>query len=178
MMARKVMGALVAGALGTSPALADGYESSVVQQLEAEGFRSISTERTWLGRTRITAESGLGQREIVINPNNGEVLRDLWLGERRDGGLVDAGSAAGGSEAAAATSAGGVGGNVGDNGDASADRDDRDRDDDRSRRDGRHRGDDDGRDRDRSDSGRDGGRDGGGDGGGGSGGDNGGGSND
>jgi hypothetical protein len=81
MMARKVMGALVAGAMGTTPVMADVYERTIVEQLEAEGYRSISTERTWLGRMRIVAENGDGQREIVINPNNGEVLRDLWLAE-------------------------------------------------------------------------------------------------
>jgi hypothetical protein len=108
MMARKVMGALVAGAMGTTPVLADVYESNVVQQLEAEGFRSISTERTWLGRMRIVAESGDGQREIIINPNNGEVLRDLWLVERRGNegnvqGEVVAGTGSGQGAAVAAS---------------------------------------------------------------------------
>ena len=40
MMARKVMGALVAGAMGTTPVLADVYERTIVEQLEAEGFRT------------------------------------------------------------------------------------------------------------------------------------------
>lgn len=75
------MGALVVGAMGTTPVMADVYERTIVEQLEAEGYSSISTERTWLGRMRIVAENGQGQREIVINPNNGEVLRDLWLAE-------------------------------------------------------------------------------------------------
>ena len=92
MMARKVMGALVAGAMGATPALADVYERTIVEQLQSEGFRSISTERTWLGRMRIVAENGDGQREIVINPNNGEVLRDLWMA---DGGSLDAGGGSG-----------------------------------------------------------------------------------
>ena len=80
------MGALVASAMGTSPVMADVYERTIVEQLQAEGFSSISTERTWLGRMRIVAENEQGQREIVINPNNGEVLRDLWMAEGGDPG--------------------------------------------------------------------------------------------
>lgn len=133
MMARKVMGALVAGALGTTPVLADVYESNVVQQLEAEGFRSISTERTWLGRMRIVAESGDGQREIIINPNNGEVLRDLWLVERRGGeGNVQGEAVAGaGSGQGAAIAASGKDVDE-DNGGKSGKSDDRNDDRDRS----------------------------------------------
>ena len=69
MMARTVMVAMVAGAVGIGPALAQGYDTAIVQQLQEEGFRSISTERTWLGRVRIVAEAADGRREIVINPN-------------------------------------------------------------------------------------------------------------
>lgn len=135
MMARKVMGALVAGAMGTTPVLADVYESNVVQQLEAEGFSSISTERTWLGRMRIVAESGSGQREIIINPNNGEVLRDLWLVER--GGDKDPGQAqvAAGADAGqgTVTASAGKGQDVDDRGKSDDRNDDRDRDRSKSR---------------------------------------------
>ena len=86
MMARIVMGALVVGALGGSPALAEGYAESIVRQLEAQGFTRIETEQTWLGRTRIVAEGAQGQREIIVNPNTGEILRDLWLAQN-DGGV-------------------------------------------------------------------------------------------
>lgn len=79
MMARKVMGALVMGALGAGPALADSVSDNIVAQLETQGFRNVSTERTWLGRTRIIAEGEAGQREIVVNPNNGEILRDMFV---------------------------------------------------------------------------------------------------
>lgn len=122
MMARKVMGALVAGAMGTTPVLADVYERTIVEQLEAEGFRSISTERTWLGRMRIVAENGEGQREIVINPNNGEVLRDLWMAEGGDtgggggNGLGDMSSVerdSGGAASSSSESSGGSGGGQG-----------------------------------------------------------------
>lgn len=89
------MGALVVGAMGTTPVMADVYERTIVEQLEAEGYSSISTERTWLGRMRIIAENDRGQREIVINPNNGEVLRDLWMAE--SGGQGAAGGSGNGS---------------------------------------------------------------------------------
>ncbi len=90
MMARIVMGALVVGALGGSPALAEGYADSIVRQLEAQGFTRIETEQTWLGRTRIVAEGSQGQREIIVNPNTGEILRDLWLAQNGGGvgGLI------------------------------------------------------------------------------------------
>ena len=82
MMARKVMGALVMGALGAGPALADSVSDNIVAQLETQGCRNVSTERTGLGRTRIIAEGEAGQREIVVNPNNGEILRDMFVEAR------------------------------------------------------------------------------------------------
>ena len=93
MMARIMMGALVVGALGGGPALAEGFADSIVRQLEAQGFSRIETEQTWLGRTRIVAEGAQGQREIIVNPNTGEILRDLWLAQNDGGigGLIAAG---------------------------------------------------------------------------------------
>ena len=46
-----------------------------------QSFTRIETEQTWLGRTRIVAEGSQGQREIIVNPNTGEILRDLPSGE-------------------------------------------------------------------------------------------------
>ncbi|MEZ5754960.1 MAG: hypothetical protein R3D90_09415 [Paracoccaceae bacterium] len=87
MMARKVMGALVMGALGAGPALAESVSDNIVAQLETQGYKSVSTERTWLGRTRIIAEGAAGQREIVVNPNNGEILRDMFVEARGSSGM-------------------------------------------------------------------------------------------
>lgn len=105
MMARKIMATVVAGAIGIGPALAEGYEATVLQKLERQGFRDISTERTWLGRTRIVAENSEGQREIIMNPNNGEILRDLWLvrdgGDNSDGQASAVATAGSGSEGTA-----------------------------------------------------------------------------
>lgn len=104
MMGRKVMGALVAGAMGATPAFADVYAANIVEQLQAEGFTTISRERTWLGRTRIVAEGEQGQREIIVNPNNGEILRDLWLTENRDNSGERSGQGAAGTASAATAS--------------------------------------------------------------------------
>jgi hypothetical protein len=51
-------------------------EADVVRQLEALGYNDIRISRTFLGRVRITAKGPLGEREIILNPSNGAVLRD------------------------------------------------------------------------------------------------------
>lgn len=93
-MTRKVMGALVAGLLGSAPAFADTIADTIVNELKSQGFDAVSTERTWLGRTRIVASGSAGEREIIVNPNTGEILRDLWLvkNEDRSGGLLGDGT--------------------------------------------------------------------------------------
>ena len=64
---------LVAGA-----AFAAGYADDVVAQLTRQGFYNIAVDTTWLGRVRIMADRGDGQREIILNPRTGEILRDSW----------------------------------------------------------------------------------------------------
>jgi hypothetical protein len=64
--------------LTASPALAADPVTDIVAQLKRQGFERISTARTLLGRVRIVAERSDGQREIIVNPNTGEILRDLW----------------------------------------------------------------------------------------------------
>ena len=78
MKRRDFLSGLVAGAALAGPALAQDYVDRVIAQLRAQGFREIGQERTFLGRIRITAARSDGTREIIINPNNGEILRDLW----------------------------------------------------------------------------------------------------
>jgi hypothetical protein len=53
------------------------------------GFNSIKQERTLLGRVRIIASRSDGRREIIINPSNGEILRDLWMPSRGEKGTAD-----------------------------------------------------------------------------------------
>jgi hypothetical protein len=78
MKRRDFMSGLVATAILAGPALAQDYVASVISQLERLGFGTIRQERTLLGRVRIIGTRGDGRREIIINPNNGEILRDLW----------------------------------------------------------------------------------------------------
>lgn len=72
-------------ALTALPSFAATFVEQVVSQLRAQGFEAIEVERTLLGRTRIAAVSADGSREIVLNPNTGEILRDLWLTQSADG---------------------------------------------------------------------------------------------
>lgn len=65
-------------AILASPLAAQSVQDHVVQQLQAQGFLKIKIERTFLGRIRIEAYSDRFERELVINPNTGEILRDYW----------------------------------------------------------------------------------------------------
>lgn len=59
-------------------ALSASFADAIVAQLTAQGFRNISVQTTWLGRVQILALRTDGQREIILNPRTGEILRDLW----------------------------------------------------------------------------------------------------
>jgi len=61
-----------------SPGYAQDLTAHIVDQLTEQGFDVVVQERTMLGRVRISAERDGGRREIVLNPNTGEILRDLW----------------------------------------------------------------------------------------------------
>ena len=60
---------------------AQTVEQSIADQLSAQGYQNISVTRTWLGRVRIEASADGVQREIVVNPRTGEILRDISLSE-------------------------------------------------------------------------------------------------
>jgi hypothetical protein len=78
MKRRDFVSGLVAAAILSGPVLAQDYVASVISQLERMGFRIVRQERTLLGRVRIVGTRGDGRREIIINPNSGEILRDFW----------------------------------------------------------------------------------------------------
>ncbi|WP_422050368.1 hypothetical protein [Shimia sp.] len=65
-------------ALGATPALAEQRVDSITRQLQSQGYTNIEVKRTWLGRVRIEAYRGTLEREIVVNPRTGEILRDYW----------------------------------------------------------------------------------------------------
>ena len=75
MKQRHIWATAIAMALA-SPAYANPHVDRIISQLQAEGFQSFETERTWLGRIRIEAEKGNLEREIVLNRSTGEILRD------------------------------------------------------------------------------------------------------
>ena len=156
-------------ALQSSGVFAQGFEDAVIAQLRAEGYARITMTTTLLGRVRITAEGEKGQREIVLNPRTGEVLRDVWfVAEARSGSgsggkssgnasgqSTSGNSGSGGNSSGGSGSSGSSGGSGGgssssgsdddhggdDNDDRDDDRDDDDKDDDGGK--GRGRGGDD-----------------------------------
>lgn len=61
----------IAGAGAATPG-----QDMVTASLGEQGFEVTLVHWTWLGRIRIIAVSADIRREIVINPNTGEILRD------------------------------------------------------------------------------------------------------
>ena len=78
-------------------ARADAPVDRILRDLKRLGYATVSVERTLLRRTRILAQSDEAQREIIVNPNTGEILRDLWIpldkasSSGTSGGLLDDG---------------------------------------------------------------------------------------
>lgn len=79
MKRREFLSGLAVSLVLASPAAAQDYVDSIVSQLREQGYRSIVQERTLLGRVRIVADRKDGEREIIVNPRTGEILRDLWI---------------------------------------------------------------------------------------------------
>lgn len=84
-MRGRIVGAVLAGLVMALPAHADDFGAAVMRQLQEQGFTEFDMTRTLLGRLRIVATGAAGQREIVLNPLTGEILRDLWLWRDDDG---------------------------------------------------------------------------------------------
>lgn len=77
MIRRMMWVALVAGALAALPASAQTYAETLVELLKQDGYTRVATSRTMLGRTRVVAYGDTFIREIILDPNTGEILRDL-----------------------------------------------------------------------------------------------------
>ena len=77
MQRRVFFSGMIVALLCATASLASDYQSSVEAQLRAQGFSDIRVETTWLGRLKITAQRRGAGREIVLNPRNGEILRDI-----------------------------------------------------------------------------------------------------
>lgn len=73
--------------LATLPVVASAQavtETEVISELKQDGFRVVNTGTTLLGRVRITALGAEGVREVVLNPRNGKVLRDVIIDKADD----------------------------------------------------------------------------------------------
>lgn len=93
--------AFLAGAMtlsATAEAMAQSAQASVLRQLRAQGYRNIVVTRTLLGRLRFVAERNGVRREIILNPQNGAILRDYSqvIGGEGPGPIIAGGGGAGG----------------------------------------------------------------------------------
>ncbi|HQU68028.1 MAG TPA: hypothetical protein PLI43_07490 [Albidovulum sp.] len=108
MMNRRVFLLTSAGALlsASSGLAAATPEDLVARDLTGAGFRITSRERTLLGRVRFVAVRGETEREVVLDPSSGEILRDFSRDSSRGAGLESSGD---GSAASGEPSGGGEG---------------------------------------------------------------------
>ena len=121
-MNRRVFLLSSAGALllANTAFAAASHEEGVARALIGQGYRITSRRRTWLGRVRFTAEKGRIEREVVLDPSSGEILRDYSSADGGadrpvrpgggDGGHGDA--ASGGGDSAGGGGASGDGGSA------------------------------------------------------------------
>lgn len=77
---RTLLLGLPALCLVATGAVAD-VETAIVRRLRADGYGEITVSRTLLGRVRIVATRPGLRREIILNPQTGEVLRDLLIAQ-------------------------------------------------------------------------------------------------
>ena len=85
-------GLIVGAAVGLVPlsALAQDVAAPVLRVLTKQGYGDFKIKRTWLGRLQIIAESDGRRREVVLNNNTGEVLRDVvYLDGKSTSGFAD-----------------------------------------------------------------------------------------
>lgn len=78
-------------------------EEQIARSLRGEGFQITSQRRTFLGRVRFKAVRGNAEREVVVDPASGEILRDYTY-------TAEASSGEAGSAGGTASSADGGGG--------------------------------------------------------------------
>lgn len=63
--------------LGAKAVAAETLEEKVEKALLRQGYNEVKTNRTFLGRLRVTAQKGSKSREVILNRTTGEVLRDV-----------------------------------------------------------------------------------------------------
>ncbi|MEM9579626.1 MAG: hypothetical protein AAF891_02985 [Pseudomonadota bacterium] len=79
--------ALVLTLAASTPLTAQSVAEDIAAQLRAQGYEQVQMSRTWLGRLRFLATTGLQTREIIVNPRTGEILRD-FMETSAEGGSV------------------------------------------------------------------------------------------
>ena len=85
-MNRRALPALLLVALVSGGAArADEPIDRILRELRQLGYTEVTVERTLLRRTRILAHSEEAEREIVVNPHTGEILRDLLIPVSKSG---------------------------------------------------------------------------------------------
>jgi hypothetical protein len=89
-MKRRIFVAAICICLGSAGAtMARDFADTIVSQLRSQGYTDVTVSSTWLNRTRIFAQSSDAQREIILNPRTGEILRDLYIGDDSGSRIVD-----------------------------------------------------------------------------------------
>jgi uncharacterized membrane protein YgcG len=89
-MKRRIFVAAICICLGSAgAAMARDLADTIVSQLRSQGYTDVTVSNTWLNRTRIFAQSDNAQREIILNPRTGEILRDLYIGDDSGARIVD-----------------------------------------------------------------------------------------
>lgn len=58
------------------PDMNDPVLQNLAKQLSTEGYKIVSVESTWLGRFKVEAHSRIYEREIILAPGAGTLLRD------------------------------------------------------------------------------------------------------
>lgn len=56
---------------------AEDLRAQIAEQLRSQGYANVEITKTWLGRLRFEAFKDDTQREIIVNPRTGEILRDF-----------------------------------------------------------------------------------------------------
>ena len=133
---------------------AQSVQDSIISQLQAQGFDNFSLNRTWLGRVRVVSYRDGLRRELVFNPQTGEILRDYWRNVDDDDGPTlfnpSGSSGTSGNGGSGGNGAGSDDDEAGEN-DSGSNNDDDDRDDDEDDDDEDDRDDDDDDEDDRDD---------------------------
>jgi hypothetical protein len=95
MKRRIFVAAICVGLVSANVAMARDFADTIISQLRSQGYTEVTVTSTWLNRTRIFAQSDDAQREIILNPRTGEILRDLYIGGDSGSRIYDDGDNSG-----------------------------------------------------------------------------------